>query len=372
MRNIVVIIGDSLNNTMGLIRSLGKCNADMYLFIASPSRWCNMTHSRYVKKYRLQTFTDFKELYPLLETIKNMPCKKYIICTFDKAAEWVDANESYLSTYFITPCRGSKLGNLFNKKEQCELAAECGLDVPNSFVYSTGEKINYVNISYPVLTKPLISSEGSKADIHICRNSEQLRKVIEEGQMPKSFIIQEFIEKEYEINCIGIRTDNECMIGCAIKKIRHYPDIYGAASFAQALSPDSFLINRMAINKFLEKSGYYGPFSIEFLHCKDKNYFMEVNFRNDGLAYTATCAGVNLYDAYINNKMTDTNNFRPIYMMNIGDDFRLLKQNGQLSIFKWLNQFFSSKCYIDIDFHDLKPVLWKPIYFILRRLPFIK
>ena len=44
----------------------------------------------------------------------------------------------------------------------------------------------------------------------------------------------------------------------------------------------------------MQHVGYHGPFSVELLHKNAKNYFMEVNFRHDGLAYAATASGVNL------------------------------------------------------------------------------
>ena len=64
-----------------------------------------------------------------------------------------------------------------------------------------------------------------------------------------------------------------------------------------------FDFDTAVVQRFMDRVGYRGPFSVELLHKGNKNYFMEVNFRNDGLAYTATAAGINLPAIYICNSM---------------------------------------------------------------------
>lgn len=355
-------------NTMGLVRSLGRCNVDIYLLCASMINRVSIAHSKYIKRNQFRCFSSFEEVMPILDQIKLISGEKFIICTFDAAAEWVDEHEVYLSEYFVTPCRGKRLGNLFNKSVQCQLADKCGLTAPYSFNYTKGDNIDYADISYPVLTKPLVSAHGSKSDIHICQSSDELKGVLENEPVGKSFIIQEFIEKEYELNVIGCRTDDECVLAGAIRKLRVYPKTYGASSYAQINPLESCNLNIDGIKQFIDASGYYGPFSIEFLHKGTDNYFMEVNFRNDGLAYTATCAGMNLYDLYIHRKLSDTCSLKPIHMMNVNFDFNLWKKTKEFSLFTWLKQFFQAECHLDFCMTDPMPMLCRPLDFILRRL----
>lgn len=49
------------------------------------------------------------------------------------------------------------------------------------------------------------------------------------------------------------------------------------------------------VRSFIRATGYSGSFSVEFLRDKEgRDYFMEINFRNDGNAIVATAANVNL------------------------------------------------------------------------------
>lgn len=75
-----------------------------------------------------------------------------------------------------------------------------------------------------------------------------------------------------------------------IRKIRHYPELIGAGAYGLFQPIKEYDINISGVEKFLERANYYGPFSVEFLHKGNKNYFMEINFRNEGLAYAATAS----------------------------------------------------------------------------------
>ena len=97
----------------------------------------------------------------LLEQLSHVK-GQYLMTTFDAAAEWVDTREAKLSEWFLTPCRGKQIGNLFNKATQCELAKQCGLDVPQSVVYDRETSLDGISLVFPLLTKPLVSSKGRK------------------------------------------------------------------------------------------------------------------------------------------------------------------------------------------------------------------
>lgn len=368
MKNIAIVIGDSLHNTYGLIRSLGECGIEFYFLCLSNAEYDPIGNSRYVKRKKFFRLTSISEVISILENLKTIPGNKYIICTSDPVATWVDEHEEQLSQYFITPCRGNKIGKLFNKKDQCKLAVECGLDVPKSLVYTKGSTFDYDKLAYPVFIKPLVSSDGSKQDINICRTKEELCQAFRTAHYTSSFIIQEYIENGYDLNCIGIRTNDQTMITCAIRKYRTYPNKYGAGSYIFVDNPERYDVDVKAIELFLEKSGYYGPFSVEFIHTENKNYFMEVNFRNDGLAYSVTCAGLNLYESYVEGKKIEEYEIKPVCLMNVAFDNALRKISGNMSFFKWFKQFVTADGYLDITFKDPMPFLWRPIGFVLRRL----
>lgn len=352
--NQAIIIGDSTHNTLSVIRSLGVARLPFTLILKCEDDTCNVAKSKYIRPNRLERVQDMDSCQKILDDLDS----GILICTFDEAAEWIDAREPELSKKFITPCRGRQIGNLFNKDVQCELARECGLTVPKSVLFRREKAAGPLPVPYPVILKPLYSTKGEKSDIHICRNKTELHAALSVNSSCEDFILQEFIDKEYELNCLGVSCDAEIIIPGGIVKKRHYPLITGACSFGVYNLAGTLSVNYESIKEFIRKSGYHGPFSVEFLHAKDgKDYFMEVNFRNDGLAQTATDAGANLHAMYIDPTM----NFVParmkrIYMMNYSIDY-LHVSDGRMKKLQWWRDFFRSRCFINASFHDPMPVL---------------
>ena len=302
---------------------------------------------------------EIEECIPVLAGLRNVGSgdKPTIICTFDEAAVFIDSNEPELSQYFRTPAKGRQIGDLFNKDAQCRLATECGLTVPRSTTVHRTDDIDAVVTDYPVLLKPLNSTRGEKSDIHICHDCGEIENALCEESHCEDFVLQEFIEKEYELDCIGVRTEREMYIPGAVRKIRHFPWLIGAGAYGVFTPMEELDINMDGIERFLEKAGYYGPFSVEFLHKDGKNYFMEVNFRNEGLAQAATTAGANLHALYIDpDFVIDRNSVREIYMMNYALDFLFVKE-GRVSLFPWLRDFVRTSCFINFNRHDMMPTV---------------
>ena len=54
----------------------------------------------------------------------------------------------------------------------------------------------------------------------------------------------------------------------------------------------------VAVKKFIASLNYVGPFSIEFGLEKGKNYFFEINLRNDGTSHYPLASGVNIPYVY--------------------------------------------------------------------------
>lgn len=352
-RKTAIIIGDSTNNTLSVIRSLGKRKVKQNLILVCDEDFCNVKKSKYLHQSKIYEIKEIEEAQNILENIHTEG--QVIICTFDKAAMWVDANENWLSQKFVTPCQGKRIGHLFNKKSQCQLAEECGLTIPKSIVYKRGTQ--FPTMDYPLLLKPLVSIKGEKSDIHICFNDEDLRKSMDENSLCADFIVQEYIEKDYELDCIGVSTDDDVIISGAVRKIRHYPPSIGAGAYGKFLPLKEIDIDANAVKRFIQKSNYHGPFSVEFLHtCDNKNYFMEVNFRNEGLAYASTIAGANLHAVYLNADLYRPENVKSVYMMNYSLDYLYVK-SGEVSFLSWLRDFIRTKCFINFSIKDPMPTI---------------
>ena len=348
-----IILGDSFNNTLGLIRSLGEAKVDIVLVLVGEDR-LHISRSRYLHTDKVYKIADIEDSLSIIDKLHDPSKRQYIICSNDKVAQFVDANEEVLSQHFITPLRGKRLENMMDKDAQCKLATECGIRVPTSIIYDRGDKFPD-NCSYPILLKPTNSNTGLKSDIHICNTYKEVQECLNKETNCRKYIVQEYIPKEYEINLIGVSTNKGVLIPGGIKKLRHYPTIYSPCSYGIYLSCDELGVDTTPIKNFIEKVGYYGPFSAEFLHYKGNNYFMEVNFRHDGLAYTATAAGANLLKSYIYED-THIKKIRKTYMMDLSIDYCHVKK-GTITKFEWLKDFLKTRCQLNFNWKDPMPTL---------------
>ena len=353
-----VVIGDSTHNTLSVVRSLGEAKIPQILLLVCNQDVCFVNHSKYLKNNNCYTILTLDECLPLLDKISKEDVQQTLITTFDAAAEWVDNREPQLSQWFRTPCRGKRLGNLFNKAEQCQLARKCGFDVPYSIVFHRANSLPETIIPYPIILKPLVSTGGTKGDIHICNCYEDIKKALAENSNCEHFLLQEYIEKDFEVDAIGVVTDDNVIMGGGVRKYRHWPKVIGAGAFGLFNKMDAYDINIDCIKTFLDISGYHGPFSIELLHAKNgKYYFMEVNFRNEGLAYVSTCAGANLHALYMDSsKSINWKRFKKTYLMNYSIDFLYVK-DGSISMWRWLKDFCKTRCFINVCLSDPQPVI---------------
>ena len=247
-----IVIGDSFNNTLGLIRSLGEAKVDIVLLLVGDDRLF-VSKSRYLKKSQIFQMKTINDCLPTLLRITDKTKQQTIICTNDIAAQYIDEYETTLCSLYITPMKGKHLGNLLNKNEQCRLAENCGLTVPQSIIYNRNE--DFPIVSYPILMKPANSNTGEKSDIHICYCPKDVNKALSATSTCKQFIIQKFIEKEYEINLIGVSTVNGVYIPGGIRKIRHYPTIYSPCSFGVFQSVENLNVDVHPILKLMQHVG---------------------------------------------------------------------------------------------------------------------
>ncbi len=353
-----IILGDSTNNTLSIVRSLGEANIEQTLILKCEEDICFVSKSKYLKNSHVYQISTIEDCMPILEQFKKKSDKQQtIICSFDEAAVFIDDKEPVLAPFFRTPTRGKQIGILFNKDEQCKLADKCGLTVPRSLTFHRADDIDKFIISYPILLKPLNSIKGKKSDIHICKNKKEVESALKEESTCFDFVLQEFIDKEYEIDCVGVRTEKEMCLAGGVRKIRHYPPGIGAGAFGLFKPIENYSVNLQGVERFLKQVNYYGPFSVEFLHRDNKDYFMEVNFRNEGLAYAATAAGANLHALYLNPNMSiDRKKIHEIYLMNYSLDFLYVK-HGNLSLWTWLRDLLRTRCFINVNWKDLKPTI---------------
>lgn len=356
----VIVIGGNHHNTLGAIRGLGRKGVMSIVILHSNVKDNYVLKSKYIldscivkdENELLETLLKFQSAVPVV-----------VICTSDFSASVIDRNHDLLKDYFYLPgCeeQGLLTKNM-DKVVMSSLAKECGLRIPQTQTINCAN-VDLSKISFPCITKPLVSFEGKKSDIIICNNQDELEDYlchITSGRL----LVQDYIEKESEYQLIGLANNGEFLIPgktviltqshCSNTGFLHYVKLDGTEPIKEC-------------KLFLEKSGFSGLFSMEFIRDHYGNdYFMEINYRNDGNAISVIDAGVNLpyiwYQSCIDSEFSINNTNAEIRELYVIPEYNeiLLWYEGKLGFISMLRDFFKTDSYMEFDPDDLAPTSGK-------------
>ncbi len=294
--NKVLVVGGDHHNTLGVIESFGQKGIRPYVILYTPYHKCYVPHSKYV-----ESGWSCSEEYELIACISSnfneKDNKTVIVATNDIVADILDRHFEELKDicYIPTVIPAGELNRIMSKEYMSHLAKEVGLNVPQTWILENSEIPS--SIDYPVITKAISSVQGSKANIKVCYNADDLRAFISHQQECSIIQIQRYIEKEFEFQLLGVSLNagEEVLIPGRTHIVRPKGlDNTFFLSFDKLEVSHDLLVKQSI--EFIRRTGYSGPFSIEFL--RDRNtgldYFTEMNFRNDGNAYVVTAAGTNI------------------------------------------------------------------------------
>lgn len=368
--NKVIVIGGDHHNTLGVIRGLGERGIQSDLILITPSKMTFVDASKYVNcSYKINNETDLANL--LLTHYKNEQVPPVIICCSDSSSEYIDSNRDVLAPSFILPGaeKQGRISYLMSKKIMSEMAVEIGFQIPQTCY---GDEIDIEPIiPLPCIIKPIVSAKGSKTDIHICHSWDEVIKDVEEiGR--DNVQIQQFIDKDFEYQLIGCSTKNEVIIPGVSRILR--PCKGSNTSFLHYTPLEEGFCDIEKCKEFVKCTGYHGLFSMEFLRDKNgKDYFMEINFRNDGNAICVTAAGMSLpYIWYLDSigqdySIESNNIINSVYVMPDVAELKLLL-TGQISLKQYFDDFRKTNRFMEYDKRDKKP-FWKLVkYHICSRL----
>lgn len=361
--NEIIVIGGNHHNTLGVIRSLGRKGLRTILVLVTSETKPFVSYSKYIKR-TIQISGNEQITDVLLNQCRDVKSKPVVICCSDGSIGVVDENRDILKQYFHLPGaeEQGRIASLMSKKVMAELASSVGLKIPQS-IYITNQSGELFQVEYPCIIKPLESRKGSKSDISVCHTIDDLKAYSINHDL-QNYQIQEYIEKDFEYQLIGCSTKHDIIIPGVSKILR--PCKGSNTSFLHYMAlPDDFC-NIEKCKEFVHSTGYYGLFSLEFLRDKDgKDYFMEINFRNDGNAISVTAAGLNLpyiwylscigkdYQAEKNNTITSK------YVMPDLAELKLLV-TGKINIAQYLGDLIKADCFMEFDRNDILP-FWKMI-----------
>lgn len=345
MMNNALVLGGSHHNTLGVVRALGRmgvmsdiiiCDGGNDSFVAKS---CYAASCRYVK--------DEEDALVLMLSEAEGDRQVVFSCS-DRFSAFLARHKEELQNRYLIPGSDSDEGLVYwmNKENMATAARECGLDVPG-----VGTR------QFPIMAKPMSSINGKKDDICILHNAEELKNYRIRYQNA-DVQYQQFIHKHFEYQLIGCSLnggDEVCIPGVAV--IIRQPHNTNTGFLRYAELDDTYPVEQC--RKFLQRIKYSGLFSMEFLRGKDgKDYFMEINLRNDGNAICVTDAGVNLPYMWYQHCLgmeVPQQKIHPLYCMPEFDDLLKFVLKGKISIFKWIKDIRMSESFMEYAPDDKRP-----------------
>lgn len=379
IQNKIIVIGGNHPNTLGLIRSIGENGIPVILMLepCSTLEYCCLRFSKYIqKKYFLKTEEEILEVLNRDFSAENE--KPIILCASDAAISLLDAHYDELKDRFSFFNAGEqgRINHFMDKANMLHLADECGLTTIKTWHLNSQSAIPE-DLTFPCFVKASNSAVDGKTGIGLCDTKEELAERLQLGH---EFLVQEYVEKEYEldINGISIRHGDEVIMPAVCRKIRDYEERQSDYIVLEDVQtyPHVDLDN---VKRLIAAIGYEGLFSVEFLCRGDKAYFLEINMRNDGVNYLYTTSGINTPMRWVNyccgkSDAVDKGVCKtPTYLMQQADLTNVL--HHQISLGTWLKDLMRTRAFFVLNWRDPKPFLytiWMNLKLVLRKLHLIQ
>ncbi|WP_417620211.1 ATP-grasp domain-containing protein [Oceanihabitans sediminis] len=362
MNNKVVVIGGNHQNPLGVIVSLGRKGIKPYVIVLSDLKKSFVLKSKYIERGWICSKNE-EVIKCLLQNFTDASNKAVMITCSDDTASLIDNNLNILKDYFFLPNAGiqRKITSWMNKEVMSREARLSGLMVPATWVLRKGESIQ--EVKYPCITKSMTSLKIGKGDFRLCNDASELKMFLETQKKSQDIQVQKFVDKDFEFQFIGcsLKAGQEIIIpGMTHIDITHSFNNLVFLKYVQIESSLNELLEKC--HNYIKKIGYSGLFSLEFIRGKDgKNYFLEMNFRNDGNAFCVTSSGINLpYIWYLfnvggNYKVEiEQSSIKQVYSVP-EDSYFLSMVNGEVSYREWKNNMKKVNSYITYFKEDRRP-----------------
>lgn len=296
MINRVLVVGGNHQNPLGVIEAFGQKGILSDVIIMGAGKKSFVLKSKYIARSWI-CHTDEEVISTILDNFTDRQSKAVTVACSDDAACLLNDNSDVLNSVLYLP--GTKhQGSLKlwqNKEFMTEAAGKIGMNVPMTWSVKDGE-IPY-NIDYPCITKSLTSVKFGKSEFSLCRDEAELRDFLEHKAYSGAIQIQRFIDKEFEFQFFGCSLNGGDIVFIPGDSYIEPGNGFNNMTFLKYRK--SKVVESPSIvqlcKEFVRTTGYSGIFSIEFIQGKDgKDYFLEMNFRNDGNGAVVTAAGTNL------------------------------------------------------------------------------
>lgn len=347
-RKEFILFGTGNYNTLGVLYQLEEIGVDPILLIVGKSKdISNGNIIGYCKNANqiVEVASEKDGLDWILENKEGFEYGTIIYPTSDAAERLLDRNFNSLTPHFRFPNVGFEGGveSLMEKNRQIALAEELGLRVLKS-QYTNSPDFSFDKVTYPCMVKPLNSTEGAKGDMRVCENEIELKEALSSGKHTREFIVQQYIRNESDLLFLGVAfRDGEVWLPAVVVK----PGVSPTGEYTHAIvSTDvrKYLPEIKEVKEYVKSLNYEGPFSIEFGLEAGKNYFFEINLRNDGTSHYPLNAGVNICKAYIEGKPSGEIEKTEYEMIDeVGDSRRILRK--EIGLLDWIKSLSKAGTY---------------------------
>lgn len=296
MNNRVLVIGGNHYNPLGVIEALGQKGVLSDVIIMGNCKKSFVLKSKYIARSWICHAAD-DVITTIIANFTDTKNKAVTIACSDDAACLLDEHNGELSGILYLP--GTKpqgsLNSWQDKQKMTDTAENLGMTIPKTWVVCN--KMIPPEIEYPCITKPITSVKFGKTDFSICNNNEELTDFIKNKSHSNSIQVQKLVDKDFEYQLMGCSLNaGETIIipgDTYIKKVMGFTN--GAfMKYHKNIVCEKPKIIQLC-HEFIRKTGYSGLFSVEYMRGVDgKDYFLEMNFRNDGNCAVVTAAGTNL------------------------------------------------------------------------------
>lgn len=350
----VIIIGVSHHNTYGMLKCFGEYGVMPILILYGCDK-SYILHSKYISE-SFVVKDECAAINLLSDKADKWKGCLIISCT-DAIASVIDLKYDELKDYYhVFNCgQAGRLTYFMNKLIQTDCAKKIGFDVPESVEGSILE-IGDCRVPYPRIIKPVESIHGGKK-ISICHNEDEFKQSISMFGLDDKVIVQQFVEKDYEIVIVGASLHGEICLPAYVHKHR---DEKGGTTFSTIKSFDKLPPHLLTTcKKLIEEMNYQGLFGIELINKEDKYFFIEINLRNDATTYGLAKAGANLplaiYESITQgSQLKKVNIKREIQsIVEFPDFIHVLRRT--VSPITWYKQLKNSSCRYFYSKEDKKP-----------------
>lgn len=374
MNNRIYLVGGDHHNGLGLARIFGKNNFKVSCLVIAEVKASFLSYSKYVDE--LIIFQTEKKAFDYLSSLPGSLDKAFIIPYSDGAAYELDTRLNEFNIKFYVPSINNEknaIAYMMEKQNQYNFALKEDIPVAYTVVVNLKENISYQlkEMVYPCIIKPVISAEGDKRDIAICKTYEALLNKLEEYREKgyKRALVQEYLKIDYEIDVFGCITKSEPYIfQIPTKTIRSWPVAGGTNSFSKIIIDEKIVKKCKTILEKLKIQGFWGLYDVELFVVNGDVYLNEINYRNSGDVYMGVKQGyfypiawvmdcLNLPYKLLENPLIDS------YTMTECADIRNVLI-GEIKLLGWLKDVRKCADFALWSSDDMKPVIYRYWYYI--------